>query len=88
VSADTVPGQLEEIRAELLAGARRMDGIERQLEQNTVITLQVKDLLDVQNTARLGFKAAWGIGKFIAWAGGIAAGLLAFWALFHQGPKP
>ena len=84
---DTTPGQLDEIRAELRAGRHRMDGIEAKLAENTAITMQVKDLLEMQNTARVGFKAARGAGKFIAWAGGAAGGLVGLWAFFHGG-KP
>lgn len=89
---DTVPGQLEEfraeVRAELRAGRHRMDGIEQKLTENTAITMQVKDLLDIQATARVGYKFAWGVGKFIAWAGAAAGGITAIWAVFNHGPKP
>lgn len=87
-TGETIPGQLDEIRAELRVGARRMDNIERRLEENTAITTQVKDLLDIQNTARVGFRAAWGLGKFIAWFGAAAGGIAAIWALINHGPRP
>lgn len=95
---DTIPGQLAELRADIRAELRvtsfRMDIFERRLEENTIFTkentaiaMQVKDLIDMQNTARVGYKFAWGLGKFIAWAGAAAGGLLAIWALITHG-KP
>lgn len=88
MSEDTTPGQLEEIRAELRAGARRMGDIEQRLAENTAITMQVKDLLDMQNAARVGYKAAVGAGKFIQWGLAICAAAAGLWAFFHGGPRP
>lgn len=89
---DTIPGQLEEINQRLDSGDIRMSSIESQVaentaltRENTAITLEIKELLDA---ARMGFKVLGGLGTFIKWAGGIAAGLGALWAIFHQGPKP
>lgn len=84
---DTVPGQLENIRTELRFGAMRMDSIERRLEENTAITTQVKDLLEVQNTVRLGYKAARGLGNFVLWVGGIIVAIGAAWA-YLKGWRP
>ena len=84
---DTIPGQLDEIRTELRFGAMRMDNIERRLEENTAITTQVKDLLEVQNTVRLGYRAARGFGNFIKWVAGIVLAIGGAWAYF-KGWKP
>lgn len=84
---DTVPGQLEDIRTELRFGAMRMDSIERRLEENTAITTQVKDLLEVQTTVRLGYKAARGLGNFVVWAGGIVLAIGGAWA-YIKGWRP
>ena len=89
---DTVPGQLEEIHQRLKAGDERMAGLERQVAENTALTREntaiTRDIKDLLDAARLGFKVLGGLGVFIKWAGGIAAGLAALWALIHHGPKP
>lgn len=89
---DTVPGQLEEIRERLKAGDDRMAGLEEQVAENTALTREntaiTRDIKDLLDAARMGFKVLGGLGVFIKWAGGIAAGLGALWAIFHQGPKP
>ena len=84
---DTTPGQLAEIRLELKAGRHRMDAIESRLEENTAITIQVKDLIEVQNTVRLGYKAAKGLGSFVMWAAGLVLAVGGAWA-YIKGWRP
>lgn len=83
--------QLDAIKKQLDDGASRMSGIERDLatvtemtQENTTITKEIKELLDA---AKLGFKVLGGLGAALKWAAGIAAALAALYALLHGGPK-
>lgn len=85
----TTPGELSAIHDRLNAGERRMKGIEEQIEENTSLTRDIRDLL---SAARLGFKVLGGIGIAVKWIGVIAAAGVAIWSAFyaitHGGATP
>lgn len=84
---ETIPGELNEIHLRLNAGEKRMQNIERALEDNTAITRDIKDILDA---ARVGFKVLGGLGAVFKWAGIVAGALVAIWsfilAVSHGAP--
>ncbi len=89
---DTIPGQLDEIRAELRAGDMRMGNLERQVAENTALTREntrvtvesaevVKDIRDGLVFARVST-------KIIKWLGGLGAVVVTGVTLWAQWKKP
>lgn len=76
----TTEDRLQSIEERLQRGADRMDEMQEELSANTTVTTEVRDLLQ---TAKGGLKVLGWIGSFVKWAGGIAAGLAAIWALLQ-----
>lgn len=96
MSEPTVPGELSAIHDRLNAGDKRMEAIESQLVENTRLTIEnteiTKDIKEVLDAARLGFKVIGGLGSLAKWTGSIAAALAAIWGfvylLTHGGVPP
>lgn len=74
----------EDFRCDLLAGGKRFDAIEVTLQDITTklepLPQMQRDLAETRDIVEA-WAVAKGFGKFIKWASGIAAGLLAILAL-------
>lgn len=62
----------------LAAINQRMAALEDKLEENTRVTLEMKEIID---GVRLGFKVLGMLGLAVKWCGYIATGALAIWGL-------
>lgn len=62
----------------------RMKAIEDELRENTTVTREVKELMEI---GRSGFKVLGWIGVLAKWISAIAGAALALWGLWH-GVKP
>ncbi len=71
---------IDSMPGKLDALTERVVHIERAVAENTEITRDIRDALVAGRVA----------GKVIKWAGGIAGGIVAMWAAWHQfnGGKP
>ena len=80
--------RFEEIEAQLAKGAERMTAIERELRDNTTVTREVRELMEL---GRNGFKVLGWLGIAAKWVGSLAAAAAAVWALVYaamHGGKP
>lgn len=75
-----VIGRLDEINDRLNRGSERMSSIETELRSNTDTTRDVRELMEL---GRNGFKVLGHIGTAVKWLGGIAAALVACWSLYQ-----
>ncbi len=75
-----MPDPIDSMPGKLDALTERVGHIERAVAENTEITRDLRHALVAGRVA----------GKVIKWAGGIAGGLVALWAAWHQmnGGKP
>jgi len=80
---------LQAIHARLDKGSDRMDRMQTELNANTEITREVRDLM---NAARVGFKVLGGLGTAAKWIAAIASAAAAVWGLIyaatHGGQMP
>jgi len=74
--------RFESIEARLDRGSDRMQAIELELRDNTTTTREVRELLEL---GRNGFKVLGWIGTVARWLTAIAAAAAAIWGLFHMG---
>lgn len=87
--------QFGQIEDRLTEGDSRMQSLEQQvLAMRTELarnTAKTDDIHDILVYARSGLKVLGGLGALVKWAGGIAAGVVAMWGLWHTmrngGPK-
>lgn len=85
--------RLQAIEQRLANGDRRMTLMQGELTQNTLVTTEVRELLEA---ARTGLKVLGWFGLGVKWCGGIAAALLSIWgfgyavwyAMTHGGQLP
>ncbi len=81
--------RISAIEARLKKGDERMGAIETELAENTTVTKEIKDMLDM---ARAGLKVLGGIGSAAKWLGALAAAIVAIWTFIHTikngGPPP
>jgi hypothetical protein len=80
--------RFQEIEAQLAKGGRRMEAIERELRDNTSVTREVRELMEL---GRSGFKVLGWLGVAAKWVGSLAAAAAAVWALVYaatHGGKP
>lgn len=88
VGAD-VAAELLRIDGRLNRGAQRMDDMQAELSRNTLVTTEVRDLLQV---ARAGLRVLGAIGQAARWVGGLAGAAVAIWGLWqairHGTPPP
>ena len=75
--------RLDKIDDRLDAGSRRMQAIERQLQENTDLT---RDVLQVMEIARSGLRVLGALGTAAGWLSRFTAAGLAIWA-FVQAVK-
>lgn len=75
---DSVPAQLDEIRARLERGDARMTAIEKAVAENTEIT---KDIRDALVAGRV-------ISRLARWLGGLAIAASAIYAALHLPGPP
>lgn len=85
----------ESIHGRLDALEKRVEGIERGIEKNTEATLEgnrdAREILELFQNVRGGFKVLGWLGAAAKWVAAIAAMFSALWVLWHQmhgGPKP
>ena len=74
--------RFEAIEDRLDRGSDRMKAIELELRDNTATTKEVRELLEL---GRNGFKVLGWIGTAARWVAAIAAAAAAVWGLFHLG---
>lgn len=79
ILTDQLAELLVEVRDLRRTGDTRLSALETELAANSVTTGEVRDILQV---AKTGLKVIGGIGTFVKWIGGIAAGLAALWGLY------
>jgi len=80
--------RFEAIEGRLDRGSDRMRSIELELRENTTTTREVRDLLEI---GRSGFKVLGWFGKAVKWFGGLAAAGGALWTAIYMathGGKP
>lgn len=77
--SDQMAELLVEVRDLRRTGDTRLSSLEAGLAANSGTTEEVRDILQV---AKAGLKVIGGIGTFVKWVGGIAAGLAALWGLY------
>jgi hypothetical protein len=80
--------RFSEIDAQFAKGAERMAAIERELQNNTQVTREVRELMEL---GRNGFKVLGWFGVAAKWVGSLAAAVAAVWALVYaamHGGKP
>lgn len=84
-----VDKRLIEIEDRLDKGSKRMQDLRNELAANTVITNEVRELLEV---GKNGLKVLGWIGVGAKWVGAIAGALVAVWSLIyaatHNGQLP
>lgn len=69
-------------RAEMQA---KIERLEAKLDENTALTRELKDILQ---TLRGGWKFMGWIGRAVKWCVGLATGAYGLWTLFtHHGPR-
>lgn len=77
-----------ELRTDIRALQIRVTSLERELKENTELTEDIsgdtKQLLDLFQTAKGGFKVVGWIGTFAKWSVGLAAGLVALYAAWQK----
>lgn len=83
MNTDSIPGQLDAINVRLDKGDVRMDRMESSITENTSLTKEIKDLMEI---GRAGFKVLGWIGIAAKWIGAIAAAGASVYALFHHKP--
>lgn len=84
----TTEDRLAAIEARLAQGGDRMDTIEKQLEANTAVTIEVRDILDA---IKGGFKFLGWLAIAAKWLGmlaGAAASIYALWYSITHGGRP
>jgi hypothetical protein len=74
----TIPAELQEIHKRLSAGDHRMGVMEGQLAENTIVTMEIRDIL---SAAKVGFRVIGGIGSAAKWIGAVAIAIGAVWGL-------
>lgn len=77
--------RFEAIEDRLDRGSDRMKAIEVELRENTDTTKEVRELLEV---GRSGFKVLGWIGVAAKWLGGVAVAVGAIWSLLHGVQPP
>jgi hypothetical protein len=78
----TTEQRLLAIEQRLDRGAVRMTAMQQEIADNTEVTKEVRDILQ---TFRTGFKVAGWIGTGAKWVASISAAVAGLWALFHLG---
>lgn len=86
---DSVPHELANIRSRLEEGTVRMDRMEAEIKANTDLTREMRDLMEV---GRAGFKVLGWVGHAAKWVAGVGAAVTAIYAAWHAivngGPRP
>lgn len=80
--------RLAAIEARLARGGERMDDIERQLTENTRVTVEVRDIL---GAIKGGLKFLGWMGVVVKWIGAFTATAASIWGLVYMathGGKP
>lgn len=72
--------RFDAIDQRLDAGSRRMKAIESQLQENTELTRDVRELMEA---GRAGLRVLGTLGKLAGWVGKLATAALAIWAFIH-----
>lgn len=72
--------RFQEIESQLARGAERMAALERELRDNTTVTREVRELMEL---GRNGFKVLGWLGVAAKWVGSLAAAAAAVWALVY-----
>lgn len=85
MDTDSIPGQLDAIKVRLDKGDVRMDRMESSITENTSLTKEIKDLMEI---GRAGFKVLGWIGIAAKWIAAIAAAGASVYALFHHSAPP
>jgi hypothetical protein len=78
--SDDYGKEIEMIKRRLTDSGIRMTSIETSIKENTDLTKEIKEILDL---AKSFFTVLGYLGKGIKWIAGIAAAAGAIWALFH-----
>lgn len=77
--------RFEAIEDRLDRGSDRMKAIEQELRENTDTTKEVRELLEV---GRSGFKVLGWMGAAAKWLGGVAVAVGAIWSVLHGVQPP
>jgi hypothetical protein len=77
--------EFESVNLRLRVGEDRMNNMESLIKQNTILTQEVRDILELGKSF---FKILNLLGKLIKWVGGIAAAVGAVYAAWNNLPPP
>lgn len=82
----------DSVAEQLRQGTQRMDTLQRGIEDNTLLTCELKadtaELLSILHTCKSGLKALGWLGAAVKWLGGIAAACVAIYSFIHAFGPP
>ncbi len=79
VELEDAPAEIESINLRLRISDDRMNNMETLIKENTELTKEIKEILDVGKTF---FKIMKWVGVFFKWVSAVAAGIGVLWALW------
>jgi hypothetical protein len=72
------PDRIASIEQQLRDGKERMDAMQAELSDNTTVTREIREMLDM---GRAGLRVLGALGAVAKWLGAIAMGIGSIWAL-------